>query len=152
LAYRQKMGVIGEPAMAVVLQRQVASDVAGVMFTRNPISGEEERYIEASWGLGEAIVAGLVVPDSFRISADGSVIEQTAGEKDIKLVATADGRAEEVEVTAALVEALCLNAQQLSQLHQLAASCEKVYGEHLDIEWAFHDDNLFLLQCRAITR
>lgn len=122
------------------------------MFTQNPLSGDSERYIEASWGLGEAIVAGLVVPDSFRIATDGSIIQQTAGEKDIKLVATADGLTEEVEVEADKIEALCLNTEQLLQLHELAAKCEAVYGEKIDIEWAFHAGDLYLLQCRAITR
>ena len=152
MAYRAKMGVAGEPAIAVVLQQQILSEVAGVMFTQNPLNGDSERYIEASWGLGEAIVAGLVVPDSFRIGNDGSLIQQTAGEKDIKLVATAAGATEEVEVEADKIEALCLDAEQLLQLHELAAKCETVYGDKIDIEWAFHAGNLYLLQCRSITR
>ena len=152
LAYRQKMGVAGEPAIAVVLQQQILSEVAGVMFTQNPLNGASERYIEASWGLGEAIVAGLVVPDSFRLANDGGIIQQSAGEKDIKLVATADGLTAEVEVEADKIESLCLNTQQLQQLHDLAAKCEAVYGEKIDIEWAFHGGSLYLLQCRSITR
>ena len=152
LAYRQKMGVTGEPAIAVVLQQQILSEVAGVMFTQNPLSGDSERYIEASWGLGEAIVAGLVVPDSFRMANDGSIIQQTAGEKDIKLVALAGGKTEEIEVEADKIEALCLSTEQLLQLHDLATKCEDVYGDKIDIEWAFHGQNLYLLQCRFITR
>lgn len=152
LAYRKKMAVTGEPAIAIALQQQILSDVAGVMFTKNPLSGESERYVEASWGLGEAIVAGLVVPDTFRLSNVGEVIEETAGEKDIKLVATADGKTEEVEVDAELVEALCLNRDQLTELHQLASKCEAVYGQSLDIEWAVFDGRVYLLQCRSITK
>ena len=49
------------------------------MFTRNPVTGADERMIEASWGLGEAVVAGLVIPDSFRISRDGQVLDRRAG-------------------------------------------------------------------------
>ena len=157
LAYRQKMEISGEPAIAVVLQRQILSDTAGVMFTRNPLNGAAERYIEASWGLGEAIVAGLVVPDSFRISSDGAIIERVAGEKDIKLVCSDAGETLELEVEELLIHELCLSDEQLQQLHGLAVKCEAVYGEEtsdvgLDIEWAFHDGNLYLLQCRSITR
>lgn len=152
LAYRKKMGVSDEPAIAVVLQQQIQSEVSGVMFTRHPLTGDAERYVEASWGLGEAIVAGLVVPDGFRIRNDGVVIARIAGEKDIKLVSTSSGEVEEVEVEADKIKALCLDDGQLLQLHQLATNCEKVYGEHIDIEWAFHAGNLYLLQCRAITR
>jgi len=146
------MGVEGEPAISVVLQKQILSEMAGVMFTQNPINGESERYIEASWGLGEAIVAGLVVPDSFRIANDGTILEKTAGEKDIMLVATPDGLATEMEVDSEKIESLCLNAEQLQQLHQLASQCEIVYGEKIDIEWAFHAGSLYLLQCRSITK
>jgi pyruvate,water dikinase len=151
LAYRGKMGVRDKPAIAVVLQQQIQSEVSGVMFTRHPLSAKVERYVEASWGLGEAIVAGLVVPDGFRIGNDGAIIARIAGEKDIKLVSTSSGEVEEVEVEADKVEALCLDDRQLLQLHQLASDCEAVYGQHIDIEWAFHAGNLYLLQCRAIT-
>ncbi len=151
LAYRERMKVTGEPAIAVVLQKQILSDVSGVMFTHNPVSNVSERYIEASWGLGEAIVAGLVVPDSFRISNSGDIIEQVAGEKDVELVATADGEAVEREVEGDRVTALCLSEPQLGQLHELAKKCESVYGDQIDIEWAFHQDQIYLLQCRSIT-
>ncbi len=151
IAYRAKMGVTGEPAIAVVIQQQILSDVAGVMFTKNPISGVNERYIEASWGLGEAVVAGMVVPDSFRISSDGSILEQVLGDKDVELVAMAEGETREQEVDEVRQSALCLNQDQLDSLHDLALNCESVYGEHIDIEWAFHDGQLYLLQCRSIT-
>ena len=151
IAYRAKMGVKGEPAIAVVIQQQILSEVAGVMFTKNPLSGADERYIEASWGLGEAVVAGMVVPDSFRLSSEGLVLEQVLGEKDVELVAADDGETEEREVSEEKQAVLCLNGSQLDGLHTLAKSCEAVYGEHIDIEWAFHDSQIYLLQCRSIT-
>jgi len=151
IAYRAKMGVQGEPAIAVVIQQQILSEVAGVMFTKNPITNANERYIEASWGLGEAVVAGMVVPDSFRISSEGSILEQVLGDKDVELVATAHGETREQEVDEIRQNSLCLSEDQLDRLHGLALNCEAVYGEHIDIEWAFHDGQLYLLQCRAIT-
>lgn len=151
LAYRERMRVPGEPAIAVVLQKQILSESAGVMFTRNPLDGAEERYIEASWGLGEAIVAGLVVPDNYRIGSDGKILARTAGEKDIMLMCDETGTVVEVNVEAERIEALCLNDTQLTQLHALATDCQRVYGAAVDIEWAFFEGALYLLQCRAIT-
>ncbi|GJM12875.1 MAG: hypothetical protein DHS20C12_12780 [Pseudohongiella sp.] len=151
IAYRAKMGVAGNPAIAVVIQQQILSEVAGVMFTKNPVNNLDERYIEASWGLGEAVVAGMVVPDSFRLSAEGSLLEQVLGEKDIELIATPEGETQEREVEQHRQESLCLSEDQLESLHNLALNCEAVYGEHIDIEWAFQDGHLYLLQCRSIT-
>ena len=151
IGYRARMGVDGEPAIAVVLQQQILSEVAGVMFTKNPLTGDTERYIEASWGLGEAVVAGMVVPDSFRISVNGDLLEQVVGDKDIELVACSEGETMEIEVEEDKVAAFCLNSNELERLHGLALECEAVYGEHIDIEWAFHGGQLYLLQCRAIT-
>ena len=81
--------------MGVVVQELVPADVAGVLFTRNPVTGVAERVIEASWGLGEAVVAGLVVPDRYRLDARGRVLERSAGEKDVAVRA---GRAGTQEV------------------------------------------------------
>ncbi len=69
-SYREKLGVEGATPMGVVLQELHHSEAAGVMFTRNPINGTEERVIEAAWGLGEVVVAGLVIPDYYRLSPE----------------------------------------------------------------------------------
>ena len=94
--------------MAVVVQELVPAEVAGVLFTRNPVTGAAERVIEASWGLGEAVVAGLVVPDRFRLDVRGRVLERTMGEKDVALrIGPAGTR--EVAVDAPDVHAPCLD-------------------------------------------
>ena len=151
IAYRAKLAVEGEPAIAVAIQQQILSEVAGVMFTKNPITNTIERYIEASCGLGEAVVAGMVIPDSFRISSQGSLLEQVLGDKDVELVAIEQGETREQEVDQIRQNSLCLSEDQLYRLHNLALNCEAIYGEHIDIEWAFHDGQLYLLQCRSIT-
>ncbi|GAA2899818.1 hypothetical protein GCM10010472_67530 [Pseudonocardia halophobica] len=149
-AYRSRLG-LGPCRMGVVIQELVPADTAGVLFTRNPLTGATERVIEASWGLGEAVVAGLVVPDRYRLDSWGRVLEFAAGEKDVALRAGPAGT-EEVEVTGAAVHTLCLDATQLAALHALAEACDAVYGtaEH-DIEFAFSDGAVFLLQRRPIT-
>jgi len=152
LAYRAALGLDANPRMAVVVQRLVDSDVAGVMFTRNPMTGADERVIEASWGLGEAVVAGLVTPDHWVLDASGQTIKFLAGEKDIAIRRTASGTAEE-PVAAGLIEAPCLDDTQLVALHELAITCDQVYGMRgHDIEFAFAGAELYLLQRRPITR
>lgn len=151
--YRRQHRLDPAPRMAVVLQPMVASEVAGVMFTENPVTGASERVIEASWGLGETVVSGLVSPDQYRLSPDdGRLLGRWAGEKDLALRLQADGTVAETRVVADLVEAWCLAEEHLRYLHQLAVQCDRVFGsdEH-DIEFAFADDRLHLLQRRPIT-
>lgn len=153
LAYRAQLGVAGAPRVAIVVQTLVKSDVSGVMFTRDPISGADERVIEASWGLGEAVVAGLVSPDRYRIDRGGRVLERAPGVKDLMIAPRADGGVEEVEISGARANAHALADAQLAALHQLALQCERVFGDDgHDIEWAYAGDTLHLLQCRPVTR
>jgi pyruvate, water dikinase len=149
-AYRAQLG-LGPARMGVVVQELVPADVAGVLFTRNPVTGAAERVIEASWGLGEAVVAGLVVPDRYRLDVRGRVLERVTGEKDVA-VRAGSGGAREVAVDDAEVHASCLDDAQLAELHALAEACDAVYGmaDH-DIEFAFHAGAVFLLQRRPIT-
>jgi phosphoenolpyruvate synthase/pyruvate phosphate dikinase len=77
ISYRQRVGLFTRPSVGVVVQTLLDPDSAGVMFTRNPITRADERVIEASWGLGEAVVAGRVIPDHFRVGRSGEVLERT---------------------------------------------------------------------------
>jgi pyruvate,water dikinase len=152
LAYRERLGLHGRPAIGVVVQRLVDAEVAGVLFTRNPLDGTDERVVEASWGLGEAVVAGIVVPDHFRLSRSGEILERTAGMKDLVVRRTPDGGTVEEPVAPGLVEQLCLDDDQLEQLNRLAERCEQTFGGPQDIEFAFARGRLYLLQSRPITR
>ncbi len=146
------MGLFARPSVGVVVQSLLDPDTAGVMFTQNPINEADERLIEASWGLGEIVVAGRVIPDTFRIDRAGTVLERTAGYKKIAIRAAADGGTFEERVAPERIEQLCLDDEQLAQLHALAEKCDEVYGPARDIEWAFESGQLYLLQCRAVTR
>ncbi len=152
LAYRAKLGLDRSPRMGVVVQRLVDADVAGVLFTIDPMSGADERVIEASWGLGEAVVAGMVTPDRFRIARDGRVLERTAGHKDLEIRRAPDGGTRELAVDDARAAQLCLDDAQLAALHALASRCEQRASTPQDLEFAFAGGALFLLQQRAITR
>jgi pyruvate,water dikinase len=152
ITYRQRVGLFARPSVGVVVQSLLDPDSAGVMFTQNPINGADERMIEASWGLGEAVVAGRVIPDSFRLDRAGVVLDRRPGVKKIAIRAAADGGTFEESVAPELVEEACLDDDQLAQLNALAERVEQVYGPARDVEWAFADGQLYLLQCRAVTR
>ena len=109
------------------------------MFTRNPINGADERVIEASWGLGEAVVAGLVIPDNFRIDRAGQVLERQAGaqaDRDPRRCRTAapSRRRSRRELRRA---ALPRRRPARGAQPRSPRSCEEVYGPERDIEWAF---------------
>jgi pyruvate,water dikinase len=151
ITYRQRVGLFTRPSVGVVIQTLLDPDTAGVMFTQNPVTGADERVIEASWGLGEAVVAGLVIPDTFRVDRSGQVLERRAGRKQVAIRSVATGGTVEEKIPADRSEQLCLDDGQLGELAQLALRCEQVYGMARDIEWAFADGTLYLLQCRAVT-
>ena len=152
IAYRKRVGLFSRPVVGVVVQALLEPDTAGVMFTRNPVTGDDERLVEASWGLGEAVVNGIVVPDHYRMDRSGKVLEKRAGLKRVAIRRNPDGGTFEQDVPANLVEALCINNDQLAELNRLADRCEQVFGPERDIEWAAAGDQVYLLQCRAITK
>jgi pyruvate,water dikinase len=116
------------------------------------MTGANERLIEATWGLGEAVVNGIVVPDRARLSPRGNLLEFETGDKDIKVWYDEGDGTTEMPVDAALRRVACIGEAHLAALHELAVRCEHVWGPDLDIEWALGgDDTVYLLQCRPIT-
>jgi len=152
ITYRKKVGLFTRPKVGVVVQALLDPESAGVLFTVNPVTGADERVIEASWGLGEAVVAGIVIPDHFRVARSGQVLERKPGLKKIAVRTAADGGTVEAKVAPELVEQLCLDDSRLAELNDLATRCERVYGSARDIEWAVAGGTLYLLQCRAVTK
>lgn len=150
--YRARLCLGGEARIAVVVQRMVAADCAGVMFTRDPRTGADHRVIEAAWGLGEAVVTGLVTPDRVVMDRGGRVREYSVGNKDLTIVAAETGGTHELALPSDRAAVACLNDAQLEMLEQLARACEASFHGPSDIEWAFESDALFLLQRRAVTR
>src|SRR5215470_1894319 len=151
ITYRQRVGLFTRPSVGVVVQTLLNPTAAGVLFTENPLTGADERMIEASWGLGEAVVNGLVVPDHFRLDRSGQVLERKPGRKRIAIRSLPNGGTFEEQLPPAQASQFCLNDTQLAALGELALHCEKVYGPRRDIEWALQDGTFYLLQCRAIT-
>jgi len=151
LAYRKRRGIEEQPQMAAVVQPLVDARCAGVLFTRNPMTQADEYVIEAGWGLGESVVAGLITPDHYRVSRQGALLEARVGEKDLRIGCAGRGGTHEVPVAPELALAHCLDATWLKRLTELAAQCEAHFGAGLDLEWACTADTLHLLQVRPIS-
>jgi pyruvate,water dikinase len=152
LAYRAQRGIAGAPAVAVVVQQLIEPVSAGVLFTRNPLTGADERLIEAAWGLGEAVVAGRIVPDQFRLDAHGRVLEQVPGDKDVEILHDDDQGVREVALPSHRRYALSLTQEHLHALFDLSERCRRLWGPDLDLEWAIDRAGAcHLLQSRPIT-
>jgi pyruvate,water dikinase len=152
LAYRGRLGVAGPPRAGVVIQEMVDATVAGVLFRPHPLTGADEIVIEASWGLGEAVVNGLVTPDRFRVSPAGAVLERRPGVKDVEVVLAPAGGTAQGTVAGERTTDLCLEDRALERLRRLAIDCQAVFSGPADLEWAFAGDRLWLLQRRAARR
>jgi pyruvate,water dikinase len=154
-SYRERLGPAGEaPAMGVAVQVMVDAAVSGVMFTCNPVSGDPSTIaVNASWGLGLAVVGGEVTPDEYRMSkVTGEVLQRTVSSKDLKYVAGESGGAVRVDVPDDRREEPCLDDAQLEALVELGRRVERHFGAHQDIEWAIdREGELFILQSRPVT-
>ncbi|MDQ1487426.1 MAG: rifampicin phosphotransferase, partial [Actinomycetota bacterium] len=155
VAYRQKNGFDHFAVrIAVVVQHMVASDVAGVMFTANPITAAtDELVVNASWGLGESVVSGLVTPDEFVIRAgDRTVKHKVLGEKAEEIVRVESGGTVQREVDAERRDRFTLSDEQVAQLARLGLDVQRHYhGIPQDTEWALAGGELYLLQSRPVT-
>ncbi|HEX3689182.1 MAG TPA: PEP/pyruvate-binding domain-containing protein [Solirubrobacteraceae bacterium] len=152
VAYRERFH-IENPAMGVTVQLMVDAAVSGVMFTCNPVSGDRSMVaINASWGLGLAVVGGEVTPDDYLVSkVTGEIVKQTVNDKAIEYVHGDDG-ARRIDVEEDRRTASCLDADAIKTLVDIAKRVERHFGAPQDIEWAFdHDGELFVLQSRPVT-
>jgi pyruvate,water dikinase len=140
------------PRMAVIVQQMVAADAAGILFTCNPITGApEEMVINASWGLGEAIVSGQVSPDTLILDkTNGQVKDSTVSEKLLMTVASASGVAVQ-EIPAEQSRQPVLNSPHIARLFELGLAVEQHFHAPQDIEWARAGEQVFLLQSRPVT-
>ena len=153
-AYRQHVPGHQAFGMPVIIQQMVPAERSGVCFTRDPTGRfPEQTLIEASWGLGAALVDGRVSPDRYRLDENGNVRDQHIGHKRLKVVANLnnpDGsRLEGVPVHQQTRSVL--NPEEAAQLAQLARRAETLFGVPQDMEWAMVEDEVHVLQSRAIT-
>ena len=139
-----------EQGMAVVVQKMVKSDISGVMFTSDPVTGEDHTVIEASWGLGESIVSGLVTPDRYIVSRDRKVIDAVIKNKEHGFYLI-DGENKLVDIEADKVSARCADDDILKLIFDEGEKLREHFGCPQDIEWAVEAGKVYILQSRAIT-
>jgi rifampicin phosphotransferase len=146
--------------IAVIVQKQIASDVSGVGFSLNPLNNAyDEVVINASFGLGEAIVSGIVTPDSYIVdSTKNEIIEKKIADKKIGLWLNKDNLANAGAGSGGMIKKVnrhpkwqALSDNQIMALSKLIKKCETHYKKPMDIEWAFEEKKLYLLQSRPIT-
>lgn len=144
-----------EVALSAVVQMMVFSKAAGVMFTVDVATGDDNNIlIEGAWGLGEYIVQGTVTPDSFWVRKNCFEIKnRNINEKSVMLVRKATGGCEEQPVPENLVNAQVLSDDEIKKLAQYALDIEKHYGSYMDIEWGIDERNqkMWILQARPET-
>lgn len=139
------------PRIAVIVQQQIASDVAGVAFSLNPSNNDyDEAVIDSNWGQGESVVAGLASPDHYVVDKIARrPVEKTLGAKQVALWLGADGGTE--ERVGHRTSDYTLADTQLAELTDTLCSIEALYERPMDIEWAYAGGRLHVLQARPIT-
>jgi pyruvate, water dikinase len=158
ISYRERFaGAEETPAMGVTVQLMVDAEVSGVMFTCNPVSGDPSMVaINASWGLGLAVVGGEVTPDDYLVSkVTGEVVREHVHAKTIEYVPDPSGRgAARVEVPPDRAERACLDQPALAKLVEVGKRIERHFGRHQDVEWAIArggDGDPLIVQARPVT-
>ncbi|MGQ9794054.1 MAG: PEP/pyruvate-binding domain-containing protein [Anaerolineae bacterium] len=154
LAYMREQGIDPRHAqMGVLVQLQADATAAGVLFTLNPLGGnEEEMVIEAAWGLGEAVVSGRVTPERYVVNARRrQLVHRDSANQSVMLVADANGGTLEKPLAPHQQEQPVLSEAQVLELVELGCRVQMLYGYPQDIEWALVDGRFVLLQTRPLT-
>jgi pyruvate,water dikinase len=152
VVYKRGHGLaVDQPRIAVIVQQQVAAQTAGVAFSLNPLNNSyDEAVINANFGLGESVVSGSVSSDSFTVDKVArAILERKAGKKESSVWLADDGGTYEEPSPAQ--SQLCLSDEQALKLIDMVIEVEDFYGKPMDIEWAFVNSTLYLLQARPIT-
>ncbi len=139
--------------LAVVVQAMIASEISGILFTANPInSRRDEAVVNASWGLGEAIVSGLVTPDTWVVrKSDNAILSREIAVKSLAIEYSGERGTAERAVPAERRDIPALGDAQVAALVSLGGRIESHYGSPMDIEWGYVNDKFYVLQARAIT-
>ncbi|MFD8979468.1 rifamycin-inactivating phosphotransferase [Streptomyces sp. NPDC059564] len=152
VTYRQRNGIDHRTVhMAVVVQRMVFPQASGILFTADPVTGNRKvATVDAGFGLGEALVSGLVNPDVFTVR-DGEVVAKTIAAKQRAVAALPAGGTEEVAIDARRQEQPALTDAQAVRLVRLGRRIEAHFGRPQDIEWCLADEDFQIVQSRPIT-
>ena len=151
IGYRARNGIASEGiALAVIVQAMVQSQASGVLFTANPLTGlRTQVVIDATLGLGEALVSGQTEPDHYVIDATDVIVARTLGAKAVQTVGDAGGGIRTIHTDASAQQAI--SDEVIVQLTRLGRQVAAEYSAPQDIEWAWAAGRVYLLQSRAIT-
>jgi pyruvate,water dikinase len=152
--YRAQQGVNEEPAMATLVQKMVDAESAGVAFSHDPVSGEGRVVIEATWGLGEAVVSGTSEVDRYTVSRGTrqEVEPPFVGHKQQARMMARCGGLQTAEVPADAQDIRMLTAEQVRQISAAVLALEEHFACPQDMEWALAGGQLYILQSRPITQ
>jgi pyruvate,water dikinase len=151
LEYRAHRG-LAPGGLAVLVQEMVPADAAAVVFSRHPAGSADGVLINANYGIGESLVSGTTNPDTWILRrSDLSIMRTVIGEKATMTVPDGEAGTRDVPVLRTLRQRACLTPQHVESLGRLALKLEATMGWPVDLECAFHRENLYLLQCRPIT-
>lgn len=152
IVYRAKHQIKDEQvAAAVVVQKLVEADKAGVMFTVNPITNKEEVVVEACWGLGEALVSGEVSPDQYIVDKSTNKVILANVLPKTHMIVRHKSEVTTKEVPHDKVRERVLSDNELKRLNELAIKLEEFFGAAQDVEWAIKLGKVYLLQSRPVT-
>jgi len=152
LAYRAALPAASAPGFAVIVQVQVEARCAGVLFTVHPLDPDAgTAYIEANFGTGESVVGGLVTPDSFTLDRAGAGVIESVVARKRRMTSTAAGSGMLVDVDPACRDRPVLTDDEAMAILALGLRIEALFGGPQDVEWAFDDRSLWVLQARPIT-
>jgi pyruvate,water dikinase len=141
-----------EVAVAVVVQKMVESEVAGVAFTVHPVTNDEKKIvIEAGLGLGESVVSGKITPDNYIVDKDEMFIEDITVSNQQTMIKKVKGESQEIKVPGKDQEKQKLTGQQIIQLAEICKNIEAHYKHPQDIEWAVEGNEFFIVQSRPVT-
>ncbi len=151
VSYRYHNKYYQEVSIAVVIQEMVESEKSGVLFTVNPLNkNENEMQINSSFGLGESVVSGKVTADSFIVDKKGNILESYIARKERKIIYEEHGTAE-VDIPYDVKDKPSLNNTEIKRLAEVAVAIEEHYKMPMDIEFGIKDQEIYILQARAIT-
>ena len=151
-AYSKARGLEMTDEIAVVVQQLVCADGSGILFTANPVTGQRNQAVlTAAWGLGEAIVGGLVTPDTYTVDkTTGRLLAREIADKQVMTVRLNSGTAEQA-VPESQRRAPVLSDEQAAELVRLGVRIEALYGMPMDIEWTLAGNRFAIVQARPIT-
>ncbi len=137
--------------LAVVVQKMVIPQAAGIMFTADPVSSNRKILsIDAGFGLGEALVSGLVNADNYKVSK-GKIINKKISTKQLAIYALKDGGTKKQEIELDMQNRQVLTNEQILQLESIGRRIEENFGSPQDIEWCLADEAFYIVQSRPIT-